>query len=428
MRAWWSAQRAKLNLEGRSRFGRNVFQVVRANVLAQALPLLAAPLLTRLYTPTDFGMLALFASVLSVALAVGSGRFEWSVPTARSTGMASALVACGSVILAAFVLLILGVLVLAGEHVPPAWAELGPTSLLLPLVVLGGGLQQLIQAWHIRGAELADIGRAKVRQSLANVGISLALAGLPGAGGLFAGVLAGTWVGMGTLWRRARGLARGLRGLSCRRVHCALRLFGREAVWSTLASSANTASFAIVPLLMLGHYGVAEVGYYALMQRVALGPISLVGAAVSQSFWAEAARLVRTDVPMLRRLYLRSSGRLAWAVLPVVAVALTGPWTVGPIFGSANWAEAGWVLAASVPMLVGQAVASPLSHLVIHRRQRWQALWDGARIALLILTIELMGRAQCDFALTVLGLSAVMALMYCVLVLLNLRALRLADD
>ena len=82
------------------------------------------------------------------------------------------------------------------------------------------------------------------------------------------------------------------------------------------------------------------------------------------------------------------------------------------------------VLAASVPMLVGQVVVSPLSHLVIHRLQRWQALWDMARLVLLALAIETAGRADAPLAVAVLMLSLVMAAMYAVLFALNWRALR----
>jgi hypothetical protein len=135
---------------------------------------------------------------------------------------------------------------------------------------------------------------------------------------------------------------------------------------------------------------------------------------------------VRSDIPALERLYLRSSGQLAMASLPLALIALAGPLYVGPIFGSEAWQAAGWVLAATVPMLVGQAVASPLSHLIIHRRQRWQAAWDLVRVVLLAATVEWMGAAGASFAWTVFGLSSVVGAMYLVLIALNMAALRTA--
>ena len=406
----------------RSRFARNVMVVLGANVVAQALPVLAAPLLTRLYTPSDFGAVALFASALSMALAVATARFDWSIPNARSSTTAAALMLLGLFMLAICTLLIALVWVWA----PSKWGMLETFGWLLPLTMLGAGAQQLLQAWHVRNATLPSVGRAKVAQSIANVGVSIAAAGA-GFWGLVAGVFVGAWVGLGPLWKGANGLPAALRRLTVKRITVALHRFRHEAAWSTLASAVNTASFAVVPLMLARHYSIAEVGYYALMQRVALGPISLVGSAVSQSFWAEAARLVRQDPSALEQLYRRNTVRLAWASLPLALVALAAPLYIGPLFGTAQWDGAGWILAASIPMLVGQTAISPLSHLIIHGKQHWQAVWDVTRVLLLLATIEGAATLGATFVTTVLLLSTTMALMYAMLMLMNLRALHLAQ-
>ncbi len=425
MRARW---RSLFKPDERSRYARNVLQMARANVLAQALPVLAAPLLTRLYAPADFGVLALFASALSLGLAFATLRFDWSVPNARSAQPAAALLVLGALALLAIAALGALSAAITRPWWPQAAVELGTLWLLLPLALLGGGAQQLLQAWHVRGAELATVGRSKVASSAVNLGVALAAAlGLGsgiGAWGLVAGVVAGSWASVGTLWRRAEGLSAALRRLDAARLRAMVQRYGGESAWSTLVSVANAASFAVVPVLLARHYSVAEVGWYALMQRLALAPIGLVSAAVSQSFWAEAARLVRVDRPALQRLYRGSTRRMAWLSLPLVALCAAAPWYVGPLFGIEQWSGAGAVLAASTPMLVGQLVVSPLSHLVVHRRQHWQAVWDVLRLLGLVVVIEVAGAASAPFVVTVLALSLVMALMYGVLLLLNLLALR----
>ena len=123
----------------RSRFARNVMVVLGANVVAQALPVLAAPLLTRLYTPSDFGAVALFASALSMALAVATARFDWSIPNARSSTTAAALMLLGLFMLAICTLLIALVWVWA----PSQWGMLETFGWLLPLTMLGAGAQHL---------------------------------------------------------------------------------------------------------------------------------------------------------------------------------------------------------------------------------------------------------------------------------------------
>jgi O-antigen/teichoic acid export membrane protein len=412
----------------RSRFARNVWQLAGANALAQALPLVVAPLLTRLYTPADFAWLAVFTSATSLALAVGTGRFEWSVPSARSAGGAAALLVIGALALGGLVVVLLAAGPWLHAALPVRWQLPAAAAALLPLAVAGGGLQQLLQSWHVRGGELSTAARAKVWQGVATAGVPLAAAPLAPSPwshlGLIAGAVAGSWAGVASLWRRAAGLAAAIRRTTGTRLRATWRRHRAEAAWSTLVSVLNTASFAVVPLLLLRHHGAVEVGFYALMQRVALAPIGLVTGAVSQSFWAEAARLVRTDPAALRRLYLHNTARLAGLGAGVAAVALAAPWYVGPLFGAGQWQGAGAVLAASAPMLAGVVIASPLSHLVVHGRQQWQALWDLGRLLAIVVTVETAAVAGLGMAATVLAISTMLAVMYALLIVLNLQALR----
>ena len=110
------------------------------------------------------------------------------------------------------------------------------------------------------------------------------------------------------------------------------------------------------------------------------------------------------------------------SALPSLSVTLTVWWTRARALYAAS---ALLVVAASVPWLVGQVVVSPLSHLIVHRKQHWQVLWDLGRMLALVATIEALGRAGSPFAGVVLAASCVMAVAYGVLYLLNLRALRL---
>lgn len=413
-----------------SRFARNVVRLATANVLAQSVLLLSAPLLTRIYTPENFGALGVFMAIASIGLAFGTGRLEWSMPNPRSATQASALLLLGALALGLTSLAVVAGLITAHwARLPTAWGTLGLVWWLLPVVLAGSGLLQLLQAWHVRGAELRSLGAATLLQSCSQV-LTVVAAGLvfgPTAGvwGLLAGVLVGAWTGVASLWRSASGLRASLHLLTRRRLATTWRRYRAQSGWSTLAASLNTLSLAVIPLMLARHYSVAEVGFYALTQRIAFGPIGMITAAVRQSFWAEAALLARSDLPALRVLYLRSMRRLGWVAFLVACAASAGPLYMGPIFGVQQWQESGWVLAASVPMLVGQVVASPLSHLEVHGKQHWQAAWDLLRFVALLASIEWAGRHAIPLAEAVLYLSVIVGLMYVALMQLNLRALSL---
>ena len=53
-------------LKLKSEFTRNVLTLMTGTTIAQAIPIAINPILTRLYTPEDFGVFALFIAITSI--------------------------------------------------------------------------------------------------------------------------------------------------------------------------------------------------------------------------------------------------------------------------------------------------------------------------------------------------------------------------
>jgi O-antigen/teichoic acid export membrane protein len=64
-------------------FARSVALVTAGSVLGQGLVLASAPLLTRLYTPADFGVLAVYGSIVSLVAVVAALRYELAIALSR---------------------------------------------------------------------------------------------------------------------------------------------------------------------------------------------------------------------------------------------------------------------------------------------------------------------------------------------------------
>ena len=66
-------------LKPKSEFSRNVLTLMTGTTIAQAIPIAISPILTRIYTPEDFGMFALYMSVASILSVVATGRYELAI-------------------------------------------------------------------------------------------------------------------------------------------------------------------------------------------------------------------------------------------------------------------------------------------------------------------------------------------------------------
>jgi len=62
-----------------SRYARNVITLMTGTGLAQAIPVAISPILTRLYSPEDFGTFAVYMAVVSIASVLVTGRYELAI-------------------------------------------------------------------------------------------------------------------------------------------------------------------------------------------------------------------------------------------------------------------------------------------------------------------------------------------------------------
>ena len=87
------------NLKPKSEFSRNVLTLMTGTTIAQAIPIAISPILTRIYTPGDFGVFALFLAIIGVFSVVASGRYELALMLPRKEEDAINIFSLGTIII-----------------------------------------------------------------------------------------------------------------------------------------------------------------------------------------------------------------------------------------------------------------------------------------------------------------------------------------
>jgi lipopolysaccharide exporter len=365
-------------------FARSVVTLASGTAVAQVLLVLALPVLTRLYTPADYGALAVYSSTLTVLVVLASLRYEAAIPLPEDEAVAGSLLALTLVILAAMTVLVSLLVWLAGDqfitraNVP----VLRPYRWLVPLGFLGAGAYQALSYWAIRRGAFGRIARTKLSQGVgqvvAQVGFGLAGTGAPG---LLVGDVIGRVAGGGGLALLA------LRGRPFARVTAAslasaagrYRRFPLLTTWSGLL---NVGSLQLPSILFSAGFGAAAAGLYALSYKTLVLPTMLVGQAVGQVFLSRAAGVAR-EPERLRTLTERTALALFGGGLPVFClVAFAGPQLFATVMGN-RWEEAGRYAQVLAPWFAVWLVSNPLSGLLTVRE--WQA--------------SAVGFSACEFAL-----------------------------
>lgn len=343
----------------RSAFARSVSVLVGGTASAQILTVLAAPLLTRLYSPEDFGLLAVFVSLLVLIGEISSMRYELAVPLPEDDQEAANVVVL-SLFLVVISSFLIGILVATfGE---PITKVLGVPKLadyfwLLPVGVFLSGVYAVFLNWGIRAKRFTAIAATKLLQAIATLAIQLAMYMVGGVALLFGQVVG---QGAGVTGLAVSALRRKeFRSVNYHGLRRALIRYRRFPIFTTWAGLFNSGGTQLPPLVIAAFFTAGTAGLYVLAHRVLTLPMSLVGAALQNVFFSEASEAYRKNelADKVRKL-LDVLAQLA--VLPAIILAFWGPELFSFIFGE-GWVKAGVLAQWMTPWLVMQFCTGPLT-------------------------------------------------------------------
>lgn len=354
----------------------------------QALALVSAPVLTRLYSPANFGVFTVLSSLVAIVGTVAALRFELAVPLPEREQDAHGLVALGLMSTGLTFVLTSVVVALAGTRLTQAFdqPDLMPWLWCVPLTAMLMGAYLVLNQLAIRHRRYGAIGRRNLLQSAAMVTTQMA-AGVIGlkAGGLVLGLGVGQATsavrlvsGSGLLSAEAR---------EGRQRHLLMQIAGRYRRFPLILAPSgllNVMGLQLPVVLIAYWYGSSVAGWLGLTQRVLSLPVMLVGTAIAQVYLAELARAARNDLVRANRLFVVASQRLLmFGMAAALGVIVLGPFLFGLVFG-AQWKTSGEYAQALAVSLAAQLVAVPVSQtLIVFERQVTQLGWDAGRLALM---------------------------------------------
>lgn len=332
--------------EKKASFVSDVLTLAGGTTFAQILTILAAPVLTRLYGPEDFGVWALYMSITSIISIIACLRYDYSIMLPESEEEAVNLLG----------LSFLAALAVTGLTIPFIWyfqtwivdllnaPQIGTYLWLVPPFVFVNGVFLALNQWNSRTKLFKRLSFARVFSSVSTTAtqITLGIVEKPvTATGLIGGSLAGqsvaTFVLGGQIWRDDRHLIK--KSLGWKKIyegairHRKLPLID---IWSALM---NSISWQLPAFLLSAFFTPAVVGFYSLGFRLLQLPMSFIGGSISQVFYQRASRAISEGT-----LSTLVEGVFRMLVLigmfPILILTIVGSDVFTVIFGSA-WTEAG---------------------------------------------------------------------------------------
>lgn len=370
----------RLNRIRESAFVRSVLVLTGGAAFAQLISIAILPLLTRLYSPDDFNVLAFYSSVLAMLAAVSALRYEIAIPLPEDDAEAEKLlfISVLSTVLISFLVLVISIVFSDALLGLFKLGDNGWVLYLLPVGVLLAGIYNAFRSWATRKKQFALIAKTRIQQSLGAAASQLLLGWFKYSPfGLVIGQIIEAGAGV-------RGLVQGYladkkrmnQEQGVKNTLLIAREYIRFPKYSVLESLANSAGIQVPVLIIVALAVGGEAGFLLLATKIMAGPMRLIGAAVAQVYYSNAAIEYRKGG--FEQLTINTvSGLIKVGVGPLIFVAVLAPLATPLVLGE-GWGRVGEIILWMLPWTIMQLVSSPISmsmHVV------------GAQRGLMLLTI-----------------------------------------
>jgi O-antigen/teichoic acid export membrane protein len=396
----WPFNRARVRVPAAVSQG---LTLLGGSTLAQVIPAITAPILTRLYRPTDFGVFAFVLAVFGVLAPVACMRYDLAIMLPEDDAEAAQLtLLC---LLVSFVMAALTLLAPAGIWLfwsGPRVQAIAPLLLImLPLGTLALGIQLVAQNWSLRTRNYRVQSHAIIVQALVTVGCQALLGLTLGSSPLFlvlstvAGYLALVLVYLPIMREHVLPILK--KHSSLEGAKTVARAYLRFPVYTGPYVMVGQATLRGVFLVLAALTSSAVVGQYALAQRVVLLPVFTLMAAASQIFFSRAAQ--KMDDPRMPRIVRTALIAGPLCVGPLfMLVVLNGEPLFMDIFGR-EWQQAGrFAVILALPSMVRTLTAWLDRVYDIRNRQRLAltvtATYAVIAIAATYVTLRVTGNAE----------------------------------
>ncbi len=352
-------------IKPKSDFGRNVLTLMTGTAIAQAIPIAISPILTRIYSPSEFGLFALFLSVVTIPALIVTGRYELAIMLPKKDDDAMNIV-LSSITISFFVsVIVFFVVFIFNENITDLLEneEISNWLYFIPFTVFMTGLYKSLDYWFNRKKEYKDISSNKILQSGVTGGSNLifGFGGLTNIGLIF-GNLFGQFLTTSYFARIFYKKYKMEIKLNKIKSYALLKKYKKFPIYNMPNAVIDGLRLSGISILIAKFYTTAVLGQFSLAWRMVQMPASIIGSSITQVFYQNISTIDNSKLFNYVNRFIFKMALIAF--IPFLLLYLYGKIIFMFIFGE-SWGMAGEIVEILVPWLYLNFISSPISMVVI---------------------------------------------------------------
>jgi len=331
----------------KNRYLLQIITLVSGTLLAQIVSFASIPILTRLYTPDEFGLYSIFFAITSMVGMVSSLSYEQAIVLPKSKRDAKAIFLLSIVITLIVSFISALIIFVFKSKIAIYFMQERYLIYLIPISILIIGLVQILDAYSTREEYYKKIASARVLTAISASASQISLKALFKVNGLVIGKIFGDFLGLGLLFKNLKDRGLTFEDISREDIIKNSKLYINFPKYQMGSNLINSISQNI-PLFMLSAlFSPAIAGFYSLTYRAMQAPSLLISNATRSVFYQRASKMYANGEDIFP-LYIKTTlGLVKLFAVPFILILLFGEEIFAFVFGS-EWREAGYIAKIAV--------------------------------------------------------------------------------
>lgn len=360
-----------LELFGRlkkSTFLKSIIILSFGAAISQFIPIAISPILSRLFTAENFGVLAIFSSLVQIISVFVSGKYEMAINLPKSdedafglTVISALLTSIASIFIAILLYIFrLPIVDLIGNE------TIGNYIYLLPIGIFIASIYNTLYYWINRNKQFKDISMSKVTRgvTVSLFSILFGVVKIKTIGLVLADLISQVFSTLYFVYKSKVQYKSLWKTITIDRISYLIKRYKHFPIYSIPSSLLSKLSAHLPVLLMSGLFGTFATGIFSLSQRVIASPSGLIASASGDVFRQKASEEYAKNGSCTNSFMQLFKFQVITGILPFGLIFILAPFLFEIVFG-AEWKEAGTYTQILSLMYYLQYIVSPLSTMFI---------------------------------------------------------------
>lgn len=349
-----------------SSFSKNVLTLMTGTTIAQAIPVAISPILTRIYTPEDFGILALFNTICVVFGVIINGRYEMAIMLPKYQKDSLVLLKISFLIAVSISMFSLLLIVFFHDYLIEF---IGQESLSLwlyvcPLVFLLLGMYNALNYYYSRQKKFKSIAKSSVYKSVGLSSGQLVFSYIKnGAFGLISGKVLSIIIAPMYLLFNTQLTFKDVFKINLKNMRQMAIKYKEFPMFSVPSALLNTGSMEMPIIILAKYFSSTITGYFSLAHKSISLPMSMISKSFGQVLFQTVSDLKSNGKEVSQEVFSVYKKLVLIGCLPLSIIFTYGDWIFSFVFGN-EWSQAGIYASYLSPWLFMVFITSPLSLLM----------------------------------------------------------------